>query len=522
MLYVRGKAEEERYFKQIKQEIFRDGGLPGIGALLERSAKLFPDRTALIYNDLTITYAELYRRAAAFSHMLEARGIKPRDRVLLLYENSIDFYSAYYGIVQCGAIIAPLNTFLKERELAHIIKDAQPVLIVVSPSSKALFDSVELQHASNVPLFVYEAASIPATEVPEHSAYHLHEDELAALLYTSGTTGLPKGVMLSSKNCMSNVLQIVSRVHLTEHEKILGVLPLFHSFAQNICVWSGLFLGCTVIVVPKIDRRAILAGLQHKPTLFVGVPALFGLLCLMKNAPLDSIKWFVSGGDAMPDRIRAAFSLVYRRKVCSGYGLTEASPVVSADLEDVSEPTNNVGEPLYGIRVQIRDEAGAVLPQGSIGAIWLAGDNIMLGYYNEPVETAKVLVDGWLNTGDLGYVDARGKIVITGRLKDLIINKGLNIYPQEIENVIASHPNVIRVGVIGRPDEAGEVPVAYVQIKEDEADVIKHLNDICAKHLAAYKVPREFIVSTQELPLTATSKVDKKVLRVRDAQEHKA
>jgi long-chain acyl-CoA synthetase len=439
-----------------------------------------------------------------------------------LYENSIDFYSAYYGIVQCGAVIAPLNTFLKERELAHIIKDAQPALIVVSPQSKSLFEGVNTELGRTVPVLVYDSMAVPVDGSVQYSAYHLHEDELAALLYTSGTTGLPKGVMLSSKNCMTNVLQIVSRVHLTEHERILGVLPLFHSFAQNICVWSGLFLGCTVIIVPKIDRRAILAGLQHKPTLFVGVPALFGLLCLMKNAQLNTIKWLVSGGDALPDRIRAAFELVYRRKICNGYGLTEASPVISADLEDVTEPTNNVGEPLFGIRVQIRDEAGVVVPQGSIGALWVAGDNIMLGYYNESVATAKVLVDGWLDTGDLAYVDGQGKIVITGRLKDLIINKGLNIYPQEIENVIASHSNVLRVGVIGRPDEAGEVPIAYVQIKEEEPDVTRHLNDICTKHLATYKIPREFIVSTEDLPMTATSKVDKKVLRVRDAQKIKA
>lgn len=520
MTYIRGRAEEERYFKYITKRAHEEGILLGFSSILERSARLFPQRAALICNDVTITYADLYRRAVAFSRRLREQGIKPRDRVLFLYENSIEFYCAYFGIIQCGAVIAPLNTFLKERELTHILNDAQPALIVTSSQGETLFKS--LGDGFKTPLLVYEHLSGNLPEVGDFAPYHLHEDELAALLYTSGTTGLPKGVMLSSKNIMSNVMQIISRVHLTEQERFLGVLPLFHSFAQNACIWSGLFLGCLIIVVPKIDRRAILAGLRHNPTVFLGVPALYGLLCLMKNAPLSTIKWFVCGGDALPDRIRSAFALVYRRKICSGYGLTEASPVVSIDLEDCAEPTNNIGLPLIGINVEIRDEQRVALPQGQIGALWVAGDNVMLGYYNEPAETAKMLVDGWLDTGDLAYLDAQGKIVITGRLKDLIISKGLNIYPQEIENVIASYANVIRVGVIGRPDESGQIPVAYVELKQDDPTAVHNLMALCMQHLASYKVPREIIIWQGELPVTTTGKVDKKVLRVHDAQKTKA
>lgn len=520
MTYIRGRAEEERYFKYITHKAHEEGFLLGFSAILERSARLHPKRAALICNDVSITYADLYRRAVAFSLRLRAWGIKPRDRVLFLYENSLEFYCAYFGIIQCGAVIAPLNTFLKERELTHILTDAQPTLIVTSEKGATLFQS--LGDSQSVPLIVYEHLSGEISEVGDFQPVHLDENELAALLYTSGTTGLPKGVMLSSKNIMSNVMQIISRVHLTEQEKFLGVLPLFHSFAQNACIWSGLFLGCLIIIVPKIDRRAILAGLRHKPTVFLGVPALYGLLCLMKNAPLSSVKWFISGGDALPDRIRAAFALVYRRKICSGYGLTEASPVVSIDLDDITEPTSNIGMPLIGITIQIRNEQGMVVPHGEVGALWIAGDNVMLGYYNEPEQTKKVLVDGWLDTGDLAYIDAQGKIVITGRLKDLIISKGLNIYPQEIENAIASYANVVRVGVIGRPDESGEIPIAYVELKTDDSAAIANMMALCAQHLASYKVPREIIVWQGELPVTTTGKVDKKVLRVYDAQRAKA
>lgn len=520
MAYIRGRADEERYFKYITKKAHEEGSLLGFSSILERSARLHPQRPALTCNDVTITYKDLYRQAIAFTLRLREQGIKPRDRILFLYENSIEFYCAYFGIIQCGAVIAPLNTFLKERELTHILNDAQPTLIVTSRQGETLFKS--LGDTLLVPIMVYEKLSEDVPEVGDFVPIHLHEDELAALLYTSGTTGLPKGVMLSSKNIMSNVMQIISRVHFTEQERFLGVLPLFHSFAQNACIWSGFFLGCLIIVVPKIDRRAILSGLRHKPTVFLGVPALYGLLCLMKNAPLSTVKWFVSGGDALPDRIRSAFALVYRRKICSGYGLTEASPVVSIDLEDLAQPTSNIGLPLIGINVQIRDEHGSALKQGQIGALWISGDNVMLGYYNAPAETAKVLVDGWLDTGDLAYLDAQGKIVITGRLKDLIISKGLNIYPQEIENVIASYPNVIRVGVIGRPDESGEIPVAYVELKQEDATAVAMIRSLCMQHLASYKVPREIIVWQGELPVTTTGKVDKKVLRVYDAQQSKA
>jgi len=519
MTYIRGQAEEEQYFKYITHKAHEEGFLLGFSAILERSAHLYPERTALVCNDVTITYQDLYRRAVVFSKRLREQGLKPRDHVLFLYENSIEFYCAYFGIIQCGAVIAPLNTFLKERELTHIINDAQPALIVTSEEGAKLFQS--LGSTLSATLMIYEHLSGELPDVGDFTPYHLHENELAALLYTSGTTGLPKGVMLSSKNIMSNVMQIISRIHLTEQEKFLGVLPLFHSFAQNACIWSGLFLGCLIIVVPKIDRRAILSGLRYKPTVFLGVPALYGLLCLMKNAPLSSVKWFISGGDALPDRIRSAFALVYRRKICSGYGLTEASPVVSIELEDVAEPTNNIGLPLIGIKVQIRDGQGGLLPQGQIGELWVSGDNVMLGYYNEPAETAKMLVDGWLDTGDLAYLDMRGKIVITGRLKDLIISKGLNIYPQEIENVIASYTNVIRVGVIGRPDESGQIPVAYVQLKSAETEAATAIKALCTEHLASYKVPREIVIWQGDLPVTTTGKVDKKVLRVHDAQKSK-
>lgn len=510
---MKRKINEQQFFDELDASITKDGQLLYVGRLLEGAAHQFKNVPAIIYQDQSITYHDLYRRASALTKYLKAQGVQPRDRIIICFENSPEFYIAYYGVLQAGAVVTPVNTFLKEYELAHIIKDAHPSIMLTSPDRVETFKKAE---ANGLPQIVTsdDFPLVDKSFVPDEPI-DLEPDEMAALLYTSGTTGLPKGVMLSSRNIMMNVVQGIARLQMwrDEQERLFGVLPLFHVFAQNACVWSALLIGATVILVPKIDRRQIISALKHKPTGFFGVPALYGLLCLLKTAPLDSVKYFISGGDAMPDKIRAYFELLYRRKICNGYGLTETSPLIAIDSDDIAQPTNTVGKPAIGVAIEIRDEQGKPLPTGMIGELWVKGDNIMLGYYNAPDVTNKVLKDGWFNTGDTFYVDEHGKLVITGRTKDLIIHKGINIYPQEIENVITSHPNVLRVGVIGIPDEAGEVPIAYVQLREEEKDIEQKLKALCNQQLASYKIPRIFICSVQELPVTATGKVDKKILR---------
>lgn len=517
---IRGKKSEQAFFNELHQGLTEDGQLIYAGRLLRRAAKKFPERTALIFKDQKISYKQLYQRACAFSNMLKQRGVKPGDRVIMCFENSPAFYVAYFGIWQVGAVVVPLNTFLKETELAHIIGDAQPTLIATEADRVELFQKTGIALPPIITDNEMPLEGPVGEQLAEQEMVTLPIDDMAALLYTSGTTGLPKGVMLSSKNIMTNLLQIVSRWQMYEHERIFGVLPLFHVFAQNGCIWASVFWGCTVILVPKIDRRFILKALEHKPTIFLGVPALYGLLCLLKTVPLESVKFFFSGGDALPDKIRMAFAILYRRKIACGYGLTETSPVIAVDLDDEVGPTNRVGKPVIGVRYSVRDEKGNEVPCGQIGELWVKGDNVMLGYYQAPEMTENVLKDGWFNTGDLVYIDRKGKIVITGRVKDLIIHKGLNIYPQEIENVILSHPNAIRVGVIGvREDAAGEVPIAFVQLRKEEPGIEDALKALCDQHLAPYKVPRSFICSVEELPTTATGKVDKKVLRKQAAGE---
>lgn len=514
-MFAKKKKSEQEVFESLKKLIMDDGHIINLGQLLYISAARYAQRTALIFQDRQMTFGQLYVSAAQLTKKIQAKGVRPRDRVLLFFENSIEFYIGYFAIVQAGAVVAPLNTFLKEKELEHIIHDANPALMI---ASKELIARLKEDHIENLPeLLTQDDMELirDVQELGDKPQTYLKEDEIAAILYTSGTTGLPKGVMLSSRNILINCIQWMARLDmsLAENERAFGVLPLFHSFAQSCCVWGSTLLGATVIIVPKIERRHILEGLAHQPTFFLGVPALFGLMCLLKTADISQIKYFVSGGDALPDKIRAAFALIYQRKICSGYGLSETSPVLTADFDDETEPTNCVGRPLIGVALEIRDEQARKLQDGKIGEIWAQGENIMLGYYNEPAKTAEVLRDGWFDTGDLGYIDPKGKLVITGRLKDVIINKGFKIYPQEIENVILMHPNVIRVGVIAEVDESsGEIAVAYVQLRHAQEDIEKKLKDLCTQNLAAYKVPRKFVCVTYNLPTTATGKVDKKVL----------
>lgn len=507
---------EQHYFDALLQSVKINGKMICLGQLLQRAYHNFPDNIALIAPTSSITYKELYGRASMLAQQLIHKGLKPHDRVLLFFENSIEFYVSYFAIVQAGGVVAPLNTFLHETELRHIVNDAVPMIVVTHSNHVALFNSVGVENERIVTEQNMDMNGVINPSIYEQSIILLPPDEMAALLYTSGTTGLPKGVMLSSRNIITNAIQGLARSQMTGDERVFAVLPLFHSFSQNVCVWAGMLSGFSVILVPKIDRRLILTALKHEPTIFVGVPALYGLLCLMKTAPFPRVKLFVSGGDALPDKIRMFFSLLYRRNICNGYGLTEASPFVAAHLQDVTEPTSCVGRPLIGLEAAIFNEHNMPMGQGEIGQLVLKGDNIMMGYYKSPELTQATIKDGWLYTGDLAYLDENGKIVITGRIKDLIIHKGFNIYPAEIENIILTHANVIRAAVVGKVEqESGEVPVAFVQIRTAKVGIEKELKALCMKHLASYKVPRDFIVSVEELPTTATGKVDKKILRKR-------
>lgn len=504
-------TSEAKRYEQLCAAMRTQQGLLYVGRLAQRAAVLFPERTALYFQDRTITFGNLYQDICRFASYLKGQGISKGDRILLFYQNSIEFYVAYFAVLHRGAIIAPLNVYLTANELRHIVSDANPRAIIVGSTCQARIDeNIRCQ------VIDYKALqeSLKGPEAEKADIVDRDPEQVAIILYTSGTTGLPKGVMLSSRNSMTNIAQALARLNFATNgaDRVLGILPLFHSFAQISSIWVPFFIGCGVIVVPKIDRRALLYNIRHKPTFFVGVPALYGLLCLLKTVPLDSVRLFVCGGDALPDKIRMGFALLYGRKIAVGYGLTEASPLISCAITERILSANNVGKPVRGLRVSIRDSHGLSMPEGNVGELWVRGNNVMLGYYNDRQQTDAVLVKGWLNTGDLAFLDNKGLIYLAGRSKELIIHKGFNIYPAEVENVLIGHPLVLNAAVVGYPLNGEEVPVAFVQVKAESAHLEEELSRRCAENLAFYKTPRKYHISTALLPTTTTGKVNKTAL----------
>ncbi|MCK4499757.1 acyl--CoA ligase, partial [Candidatus Babeliales bacterium] len=298
---------EQSLFEAMVSDASVNGELVYVGTLLQRAAKRFFADSAIVERTRTISFGELYFRALQLSRALKARGLKPRSRVMLFCENSVAFYIFYFAVLQCGAILVPVNTFLGVRELAHIIDDCKPSMILCSSRLSEKIKGQKGPGECSLDIICEKAIewdeTVPNdyTDFPNFEITKLSSDEMCLILYTSGTTGKPKGVMLSSRNIMTNAIQVSARLkHIAGlKERFFAILPLFHIFAQNTCIWIPLLHGAAVVVVPKIDRAAIYEGLKLKPTIFLGFPALYGLLCLMRNAKLDSIKLFVSGADAL-------------------------------------------------------------------------------------------------------------------------------------------------------------------------------------------------------------------------------
>ncbi len=505
--------DQKRRFDSLKESISEQGKLISPGALLKRAALLWPDRKALICGDESVTFEQLFWRACVVATELVKYSFKQGAPVLVFYENSIDFYVAYYAVWLAGCVVVPLNVFLQDEELRHIVSDAQPLAAFVSA---ALHDRLRQLAPHLISISVEDFLS--CTRLCEESSFaglSLDGDALAALLYTSGTTGLPKGVMLSANGLLTNAMQAVTTLDLGAHEVVLAALPLFHSYMQNTCVWSPLLIGATVIIVPKITRRSIVEALAERPTAVLGIPQLFGLFCKLRDLDFSSVKFCFCGGDALHKPIKRMFELIYGRRLVNGYGLTEMGPLVAVNLFDGETPEYCVGMPVYGVTVVILDEHGQLVEDGSIGTVWVSGENMMMGYYKAPAATSAIMHENWLNTGDLGWITSEGRLVISGRIKDLIIRKGINIYPQEIEAVLSRYPGVLQVAVVGVLLGDEEIPCAFIMIDGDEGSSAYSelsLRSYCSDRLAFYKIPHWFIIK-RSLPVTSTGKIDKKILR---------
>ncbi|QOJ00653.1 MAG: AMP-binding protein [Phycisphaeraceae bacterium] len=412
-----------------------------------------------------------------------------------------------------GRTVVPLNYLLKRDELEYIITDSGADTVVTA-GPMLEFMGYEPSGARLLRLETLDFKSAPEPRLPARAEH----DDLAVLLYTSGTSGKPKGVMLSHGNLRANMSQIFRYANFSRHDVMLGVLPQFHSFGMTALTLLPLAAGMKVIYTARFVPQKIVRLLrEHRPTFFVGIPSMYGALLSVKDAAPDdfaSLRFAVSGGEPLSGAVADEFHQRFGVRIAEGYGLTETSPVTNVCLPEEYRRAS-VGRALPDIEERIVDPAtGRSLPVGSEGEIWIKGPNVMKGYFGLPDETAKALTpDGFLRTGDMGKLDPDGFLYITGRIKEMLIIAGENVFPREIEEVLDRHPAVAASGVVGIPDPVrGELPLAFVELKEgaafDKPSIIAH----CRANLAGYKVPTD-VRHLDALPRSPTGKVLRRALK---------
>ena len=471
-----------------------------------------PQQTAVIDDTGRYSYQQLAAMSAGLGMYLSMQTGRPRVGILL--PASAGFVASFYGTLLAGKTAVPLNFLLGDREIAHIVADSEIDTVVTIPQLAG--------RLKDTPLNIIDLTQLPkvppAAITPRFPG--VSADDVAVLLYTSGTSGLPKGVLLTYGNLQSDADLAISTVHLTSQHIFLGVIPLFHSFGILAMMVAPVQLGATVVYLARFSPvGAIKAIREHKASLMFGTPSMFGAILRLKDASADDFKnmyALISGAEPLPGTLREAFKQRFDVPILEGYGLSETSPAVSLNTPTVQK-AGSVGKPLPGVHVKITDDGGKALPQGQVGEIWLKGPMIMKGYHNLPEETANVLTaDGYFKTGDLGKVDEDGFLHITGRKKEMIIVSGEKAFPREIEDVLLRHPAVAEAAVVGKKDPGrGEVVVAFVIPREGQTPKPDELRDFARQQgLAQWKVPREIFIE-KELPRNPTGKVMKRELAAR-------
>jgi long-chain acyl-CoA synthetase len=471
-----------------------------------------PQQVAIIDDTGRYTYQQLAAMSAGLGMYLSMQTQRPR--VGLLLPASAGMVASFYGTLLAGKTAVPFNFLLGDREIAHIIADSDVDTVITIPQlagrlKDAPLNVIDLTQLPKVP---------PAAITPKFP--QVSPDDVAILLYTSGTSGLPKGVMLTYGNLQSDADLTISTVHLQSQHKFFGVVPLFHSFGILAMMIAPVQLGATVVYQARFSPvGAIKAIREHKASLMFGTPSMYGAILRLKDAkPEDFSQMYamISGAEPLPSTLRESFKQRFGVPILEGYGLTETSPCVSLNTPAVQK-AGSVGKPLPGVHVKITDDDGKPLPTGQIGEVWVKGPMVMKGYHNLPEETANVLTaDGYFKTGDLGRMDEDGFLHITGRKKEMIIVSGEKAFPREIEDVLMRHPTVAEAAVVGKKDPGrGEVVVAFVIPREGQTPKPDELRDFSRQQgLAQWKVPREIFVE-KELPRNPTGKVLKRELAAR-------
>lgn len=476
----------------------------------EASVGRFPENLAVTDERFRLTYGELRGLALAFGEWLREKGVA--GNVGLFLPNGAGFFVAFLGVGVVPATCVPLNLLLTATELEHLIAHAQVETVV---TAKPLADRLPRTLPRVVCLEDVVPALLGRAGGASAPAMLPQPGDIAAIIYTSGTSADPKGVMLSHRNLTANVTGCERVLALDDQYVVLGVLPTFHCFALTVTVLLPLFVGAAAVAVTRFSPVALLeAAARHRVSVLPAVPGIFATLAHSREASaydLSAMELCISGAEPLPRSVYDAFQERFGQRIMQGYGLTECSPVVAVNPPGDPQP-ETVGPPLPGLEVEVRGADGA-LPVGEVGEVVVRGASVMVGYYRNPQATREAIDEaGWLHTGDLGRFDERGHLVLCGRKKELIIVGGENVFPGEVEAVLASHPAVSLPAVVGVEDPLhGEVPKAYVVLKPGAQVTPAELRQFCRAQLAPFKVPREVVIR-ESLPLTPTGKVLKRRL----------
>ncbi len=507
-----------------------------LGQIVTLTAERTPDKPAYIFRDQPTTYREFDERINQVANGLLALGLSRGDRIGLYMHNLPLFVEAFYGAQRIGATIVPLNPLYKPAEIAFILNDCQAKAILTAlpfyPSVKtARADIPSLQHVivaspDEIPgalLWRHIFGDAPTSAPPPAAIDPIHT--VAVICYTSGTTGRPKGAMLTHQNFLSNCMQMNAspQIGLNEHDVVWVGLPLFHIYAMNVTMNLSVLYGATMVIMERFDAATALDMVQkHKVTIIQGAPPMYIAWANLPNArqyDLSTLRFCGSGAAALPVQVLENFKAATGVAIAEGYGLTEASPVVTTNAAGLFVKTGSIGPAAPGVEVRIVDpETGKGVPVGQVGELICRGPNVMAGYYNRPTETDAALKDGWLHTGDLATQDVDGYSYIVDRLKDMINVSGYNVYPREVEELLFRHPAVADAAVVQAPDAyQGESVFAFVVLKPGMTASESEIIEFCRANIAVFKAPKR-VVFRDNLPKNNTGKVLRRELRDEAAQ----
>jgi len=493
-----------------------------LGTILQASAAERPGHVVLRMNELAMTYRELDRAARGVARSLADRGIQPGDKVALLVPNVPEFTIAYFGILYAGAAVVPINVLAAAPEVSYFLKDSGSRLLIVHPlfaapgnAGAAEVDVPVVTAGGEGPDTVHDMSLADPIAVPVPTG----ADDTAVILYTSGTTGQPKGAELTHSNLFLNCAFVVPRLvsFAADDLRALAVLPLFHSFGQTVIQNGTIAAGGTFSLLPRFDPAAAFEIIERdKITLFAGVPTMYFALLHHEGEreyDVSSLQFCMTGGAPMPLEVMSDFEKRFPVKILEGFGLSETSPVASFGMLDKPRKAGSIGYPVWGVDMCILDDSGKQMPDGERGEICIRGHNIMKGYLGREDATKEAMQGGWFHSGDIGFRDDDGCYWIVDRKKDMILRGGFNVYPREVEEVLYQHPKVVEAAVIGIEHEShGEEVKAVVSLAAGESADEQELIAFCKERLAAYKYPRTVEI-IPELPKGPTGKILKRELR---------